>query len=93
MICGAIQNLIDYGIKNHLITDADEFVVRNDLMDALHLTDWKDSILTETSDTIDEILKPLVDYAVKQGIISDHELILNCFYLYRLMMFLSQVRV
>lgn len=71
MICGAIQNLIDYGIKNHLITDADEFVVRNDLMDALHLTDWKDSILTETSDTIDEILKPLVDYAVKQGIISD----------------------
>ena len=71
MICGAIQNLINYGIKNHLIDDVDEFVVRNALMDALHLTDWKESMSDETGETIEEILKSLVDYAAKQGIISD----------------------
>ena len=71
MICGAIQNLIDYGIKYHLITKADELVVRNELMDALRLTDWKDGVPAESGDTIDEILQPLVDYACKQGIIQD----------------------
>ena len=29
MICGAIQKLIDYGIKHRLITNADDLVVRN----------------------------------------------------------------
>ncbi len=71
MICGAIQNLIDYGIKCHLITVADEIVVRNQLMDTLHLTDWKDGMIPEAGDSIDEILKTLVDYACKQGIIAD----------------------
>ena len=71
MICGAIQNLIDYGIKYQLITGADEIVVRNQLMDILHLTDWKDGMILEGGDSIDEILKPLVDYACKQGIIAD----------------------
>ena len=71
MICGAIQNLIDYGIKYQLITDADEIVVRNQLMDILHLTDWRDGMIPEGGDSIDEILKPLVDYACKQGIIAD----------------------
>lgn len=71
MICGAIQNLIDYGIKYRLITNADELVVRNELMDALRLTDWKDGVPAEKFGTIDEILQPLVDYACKQGIITD----------------------
>ena len=63
MICGAIQKLIDYGIKHRLITNADELVVRNELMDVLHLTDWKDGVPAEEYKTIDEILQPLVDYA------------------------------
>ena len=71
MICGAIQNLIVYGIKYRLITNADELVVRNELMDALRLTDWKDGVPAEECETIDEILQPLVDYACKQGIITD----------------------
>lgn len=71
MICGAIQKLLDYGINRHLITKADEIVVRNQLMDALHLTDWKDIATAEAYDTIDEILQPLIDYACKQGIIAD----------------------
>ena len=71
MICGAVQNLINYGIKHHLITGADELVVRNELMDTLRLTDWKSDAVTNEAETIDEILDPLVDYACKQGIITD----------------------
>ena len=71
MICGAVQKLINYGIKHNLITGADELVVRNVLMDALRLTDWKDVLVSDETETIDEILEPLVDYACKQGIITD----------------------
>ena len=71
MICGAVQNLINYGIKHNLITGADELVVRNELMDILRLTDWKDVVVSDEPETIDEILELLVDYACKQGIITD----------------------
>ena len=35
MICDAIQRLINYGITQDLITKADQFVVQNQLMEAL----------------------------------------------------------
>ncbi len=71
MICGAVQTLINYALCNHLITEDDEFVVRNKLMDILHLTDWKDIEVSEEHTSIDEILEPIIDYACKQGIIAD----------------------
>lgn len=69
MICESVQNLLNYGIKNKLITEDDTYVVRNAIMDALHLTDWKESASAPISDSIEDILAPLVDYACKQGII------------------------
>ena len=69
MICGAVQNLLNYGIKNQLITEDDVYVVRNAIMDALALTDWKDSASEPASDSIDDLLSPIVEYACKQGII------------------------
>ena len=71
MICEAVQGLINYGIEKHLITSVDELVVRNEIMDILCLTDWKDVKLETCEQTIDEILETLVDYACKQGIIAD----------------------
>lgn len=71
MICTAVQNLIDYGINAALITKEDEYVVRNELMDILRLTDWRESEKQDASASIDDILLPLVDYACKQGIIPD----------------------
>ena len=71
MICAAVQNLIEYGVRTSLITRADEFVIRNELMDVLHLNDWKDCIPASDSDSIDDLLLPLVDYACEQGIIED----------------------
>jgi len=72
MICDKIQHLIAYAIKNGLITEADRFVVQNQLMEALHLTDWQlsDSV-SSCEDSIDAILQPLVDYACATGVIAD----------------------
>ena len=42
MICANIRNLIDYSINNGLITKDDELVIRNMLMDALHVADWEE---------------------------------------------------
>lgn len=72
MICDAIQRLINYGITQDLITKADQFVVQNQLMEALHLTDWQLSGAgTEPAASIDAILQPLVEYACSNGIIAD----------------------
>ena len=40
MICSEIQKLINYSIKNGLIDAEDEIVIRNMLMDTLHVYDW-----------------------------------------------------
>ena len=71
MICEAVQKLLDYAKHNKLITEDDIFVVRNELMDTLQLSDWTESETTYKGETIDEILKPIIDYACKQGIITD----------------------
>ena len=63
MICEAVQNLINYGIRHNLITNDDVFLVRNLMMDALCLTDWKDCVIEDTSDNIEELLNPIVEYA------------------------------
>lgn len=72
MICDAIQRLINYGITQDLITKADQFVVQNQLMEALQLTDWQLSgAETEPDASIDTILQPLIEYACSNGIIAD----------------------
>ncbi len=71
-ICTAIQQLIDYSVNNNLITKDDELVVRNMLMDALRVSDWEeDTIMGRTDASVDDILKPLVDYACEHGVIED----------------------
>ena len=71
MICADIQKLIDYSIKNGLIDAEDEIVIRNMLMDALHVYDWTDEPQTDDELTIDEILEPLIRYACDNGVIED----------------------
>lgn len=71
MIYADIQRLIDYSIKNKLIEKADEIVIRNMLMDALGVYDWKDEQAEGGAADIDEILKPLIDYACANHVIED----------------------
>ena len=69
MIYRAINGLIRHAIEADLITNDDIFVVRNQLMDILKLTDWNDK--EPLTGNIEELLEPLIDYAVKAGIIED----------------------
>ncbi|MBQ2486766.1 MAG: galactose-1-phosphate uridylyltransferase, partial [Ruminococcus sp.] len=71
MIYSAIQQLIDYSIQNGLMTKDDELVIRNQLMNALHVYDWQDEKAPATDASVDELLAPLVDYACQNGVIED----------------------
>lgn len=69
-IYGDIQRLIDYAVKNNLIERDDEFVIRNQLLEALDLHDWSEESYAE-ADSVDDILAPLVKYACENGVIED----------------------
>ncbi|MBR5513414.1 MAG: UDP-glucose--hexose-1-phosphate uridylyltransferase [Ruminococcus sp.] len=71
MICNAVQKLIDYAIKSELITSDDMYVIRNQLMEALKLTDWEDNDAVYSGESVDELLLPLIEYACENGIIQD----------------------
>ncbi len=72
MVYQSAQKLIDYALHNQLISPLDIYVVRNQLMEALGLTDWEDAVSNfSPEESIDDILLPLVEYACQQGIIAD----------------------
>lgn len=71
MIYAEVQKLIDYAVKNDLITSDDIYVVRNQLMEALHLENWEENSGIWKGESIDDILSPLVEYACEKGIIKD----------------------
>ncbi len=71
MIYNALQTLMEYSIKNNLITEDDVIVIRNALMDILNLKDWDDNATAFGTDSIEAILNPIVDYACEKEIIAD----------------------
>lgn len=71
MICNEIQKLINYSIKSGLIEKEDEYVIRNQLMDALCVYDWEEPEVIENNFVIDDILDRLTDYACENEIIDD----------------------
>ena len=71
MIYTHVQRLIDYAIKHNLITKDDIFVVRNSIIDLLGLSDWQDREVETVSDSIEEILAPIIAYATEKGIIAE----------------------
>ncbi len=73
MISLAIQKLIDYAVRTNIITIEDIYVARNRILDVLGLTSFEECSCDSTGETVDEILAPLVDYAVEHGIIPDSQ--------------------
>jgi len=71
MIYKALQNLIEYGLKQGLIQNVDVYVVRNQLMEALNLSNWEEVEADLGNESIDELLAPVIDYACENGIIAD----------------------
>lgn len=71
MIHSAVQTLLNYSIRNRLITEDDEIVARNAIMNELKLSDWDENAVALEIDSIEAILEPIIDYACKSGIIAD----------------------
>lgn len=71
MICNSIQKLIDYAVRNNLTATEDRYVVRNSLMEILKVNNWIEPQNVDSSQTIDEILDELVNYACENGIIEN----------------------
>ncbi len=71
MICSDIQALINYAVKNQLIEKEDEIVIRNQLLDALRADNWTEPDEVPEGLSVDDILKPLIDYACENGVIED----------------------
>ncbi|MBQ8584084.1 MAG: UDP-glucose--hexose-1-phosphate uridylyltransferase [Clostridia bacterium] len=71
MIYSAAERLVDYGLKHGLITPLDVYVVRNKIMDTLRLDSWEPTEASSDGYTADEVLEPLLKYAVEEGLIPD----------------------
>ena len=71
MIYNAIQTLLDYSVRNKLITEDDIIVARNSILNALELSDWNENATSLEIDGIEAILAPIIDYACEKGIIAD----------------------
>lgn len=71
MIYLALENLIEYGIQKELISRDDVFVIKNQLMEILHLEDWKETKPTYKNESVETLLKPIIDYACEKEIIQN----------------------
>ena len=71
MIYNAIQTLLNYSVRNKLITEDDIIVARNSILNALELSDWNENATSLEIDGIEAILAPIIDYACEKGIIAD----------------------
>lgn len=69
MIYRAIEGLINHSVNAGLITEDDIFVVRNQLMDILKLTEWHKK--APLSENVEELLNVIVDYACENNIIEN----------------------
>ena len=71
MIYEAVEKLMDYALKKGLISEDDVYVVQNQLMETLGLSDFEKTGAKYSGEPIDDVLAPLVDFACENGIISD----------------------
>ena len=70
-ICKTIKQLINYAVKNGLMTDEDRIYSQNILIDALGLGEYEEPAVAEEAE-IEDILREIDDYAFENGIIDDN---------------------
>ena len=71
MIFSHLDKLIDYALYKNLIEECDLYVVRNNLIDALGLDEVKVTGEKWQGETVEELLSPIIDFAVANEIIPD----------------------
>ena len=69
MIYSAVEGLIKHSVNSNLITEDDIFVVRNQVMNILGLSEWNEE--PALSGSVETILNKITDYACEKGIIEN----------------------
>lgn len=69
----AIESLVRYGLRENLIQEDDSIYVRNQILEACHLSEYEENEGLAT-ENLEEILLPLIDLAVEKGIIEDNSI-------------------
>ena len=67
MIYNKIDELINYAIDAELISESDKIYVRNRLLTKLGLDDYEVTDSCDKSNTLEEILDAITDYAAENG--------------------------
>ena len=75
MIYKKIDELVEYGIRTGLIKDADKIFVRNRLLTKLGLDEYKESDCEDVSETLEEILDSICDYAAENGMLESNSIV------------------
>ena len=75
MIYKKIDELVEYGIRTGLIKDADKIFVRNRLLTKLGLDEYKESDCEDVSETLEEILDSIFDYAAENGMLESNSIV------------------
>lgn len=75
MICKKIDELVEYGIKTGLIKDTDKIFVRNRLLTKLGLDEYEESDCDGKSETLEQILDAITDYAAEKGMLENNSIV------------------
>ena len=75
MIYNKIDALVEYGIRTGLIKEADKFFVRNRLLTKLGLDEYIKPDDVDTSETLEEILEAITDYAAEKGLLENNSIV------------------
>ena len=71
MIDCAIKDLVEYGVRNGLLTTEDKVYTVNRILDILELDEYEEPDCVKNAE-LEDILKEFLDFAVENGIIDDN---------------------
>ena len=72
MISESISKLVQYGIQNDLIQEADKIYATNRILEVLQLDEFEDCAISDCEFDLEQILKEILDYACEKGLIEDN---------------------
>ncbi len=72
MISESISKLVQYGIQNDLIQEADKIYVTNRILEVLQLDEFAECEIFDCKINLEQILKEILDYACEKKLIEDN---------------------
>lgn len=85
MVYKAVKGLVQYGLNSGLLKEEDRIYATNQILDVLKLDEYEEPDEREECEDLESILKELMDYAHKQGILSEDSVVYRDLFDTRLM--------